>query len=123
MLLRLTLKKRFVKINKKYALRDLIKALQKFSDSENYPITFEYGLIKGVNTSKEDAKALARLLRGLKYKLNLIPINYSISRFCLPDEKEVVSFTRELEKQGLFFTIRKSRGQDIKAACGQLRSA
>lgn len=113
---------RLMPINKKYDLRELIKALQKFSDSENYPITFEYGLIRGVNTDKKDAKSLAKLLRCLKFKLNLIPINYSISRFCAPDTREVESFTKELERQGMFFTIRKSRGQDIAAACGQLKS-
>lgn len=113
---------RLMPINKTYPLRELIKVLRKFSDSDNYPVTFEYALIRGVNTGSKDAKSLAKLLKGIKCKLNLIPVNYSISRFLAPDESEIGNFEKELEKCGVFFTLRKSRGRDIAAACGQLRA-
>ncbi|UCC95752.1 MAG: 23S rRNA (adenine(2503)-C(2))-methyltransferase RlmN [Candidatus Omnitrophota bacterium] len=111
-----------VPINKKYPLQELIRAVKHFHKTQRYPVTFEYALIGGLNTKKEDALALAKLLKGLKYKINLIPLNRMNSRFQVPSGVEIRDFQRELEKRGVFSTLRKSRGQDINAACGQLRA-
>ncbi len=109
-------------INKIYPLKELIKAAKFFNQKEKYPITFEYALIRGYNTKKEDVHKLARLLKGLECKLNLIPLNCPSGQFKEPLAEETESFKQELKKTGLFFTLRKSRGQDIQAACGQLRA-
>lgn len=113
---------RLMPINKKYPIAGLIKALKTFSKAANYPVTFEYALISGVNTKKEDAVKLARLLSGLPYKINLIPLNQACLNLCSASEPETVAFKEELKKRNVFYTSRKSRGQDINAACGQLRA-
>jgi 23S rRNA (adenine2503-C2)-methyltransferase len=110
-------------VNKKYPLKELITAIKHFSRHEVYPVTFEYVLIKGFNTAKEDAIRLSQLLKGMRYKINLIPYNLSSLEFAPPLEAEIIAFTQELKEQGVFFTLRKPRGQDIGAACGQLRAS
>ncbi|MDD5194943.1 MAG: 23S rRNA (adenine(2503)-C(2))-methyltransferase RlmN [Candidatus Omnitrophica bacterium] len=110
-------------VNKTYPLSELMKAVRYFAKHERYPVTFEYVLIRGFNTSKEDALQLSRLLSGLRYKINLIPYNLSSLDFNSPDNEEISLFTGELQKRGVFFTLRKPRGQDITAACGQLRAS
>jgi len=110
-------------VNKKYPLRELMPALKAFSKKERYPVTFEYVLIKDLNTSKEDAIKLARLLSGMRGKLNLILYNASFLKYNPPPKEQIESFTAELKKRGVFFTLRKSKGQDIAAACGQLRAS
>ena len=75
-----------------------------------------------LNTSKNDARKLSRLLKGIKRKLNLIPYNNTSNASKIPTQEEIDSFKEELGKMGLFSTLRKSRGQDINAACGQLRA-
>ncbi len=109
-------------INKKYPLADLIKAAKYFRGKEKHPITFECALLSGYNTHKQDALRLAKLLKGMSYKINLIPLNYSCGSFKPASSAEVDSFRSELKRLGLFFTLRKSRGQDINAACGQLKA-
>jgi 23S rRNA (adenine2503-C2)-methyltransferase len=109
-------------INRKYPLKDLIKVLKQFSRSHRYPVMFEYVLIKGINTSRQDALKLAKLLRGMSCKLNLIPYNSSSLSHKAPSDREIEEFKQELKTRGIFFTFRRSRGQDIQAACGQLRS-
>ncbi len=109
-------------INKKYPLARLIKVAKEFWQKQKEPVTFEYILIKGLNTRKEDVQALKRILKGFGYKINLIPYNYSSPEFRPPLAEEIQRFTEELKKEGLFFTLRKPRGQDILAACGQLRA-
>jgi len=110
-------------INKKYPLADLMAALGQFYRAKKEAITFEYVLLGGINTKKQDAKKLAKLLHGIKAKINLIPYNGVHPKFISPSLKEVDSFKKELKKRGVLATLRKSRGQDIKAACGQLRAA
>ena len=86
-------------------------------------ITFEYILIKGINDSPEDAKRLAKLLKPIKAKVNLIPFNeHSKSDFKPPDSSVVLKFQKDLNKCGYSAIIRYSKGQDISAACGQLRA-
>ncbi|MBU1524482.1 MAG: 23S rRNA (adenine(2503)-C(2))-methyltransferase RlmN [Candidatus Omnitrophica bacterium] len=115
-------------INKKYPLSELIKAVKDFNKKEKRHITFEYVLVRGLNTSKVDAQKLSKLLRGVNYKINLISFNYTCARkgacfeFKVPTEAEINSFKNELKKKGVFFTLRKSKGADINAACGQLRA-
>lgn len=109
-------------VNKKYPLAELMNAIKYFARHEVYPVTFEYVLIKGFNTAKDDAVRLSKLLKGVPYKMNLIPYNLSSLKFAPPLNAEIAAFTQELKDQGVFFTLRKPRGQDIAAACGQLRA-
>ena len=108
-------------INKKYPLDALIKAVKYYIKLSRHSVSFEYILIKNMNVSKEDAVKLAKLLTGIGAKVNLIPFNSSCLKFSSPSEEEIKDFKNELKKRRLFFTSRKSRGQDINAACGQLR--
>jgi 23S rRNA (adenine2503-C2)-methyltransferase len=107
-------------INKKYPLGELIKAVKYFMEGEKLPVTFEYVLLRGINTSKDDAVKLHRLLKELDYKINLIPYNEAHDDFKPPLKEEIDSFREELKKRKMTFTSRKPRGQDINAACGQL---
>jgi len=115
------IRSKIMPINKKYPLKELIKAVKEFSLKQRYPITFEYILIKGLNTSKKEAFKLAKLLKGINCKINLIPLNPCFS-FLPPTQKEINLFKEEIKKHKLFFTLRKSRGKDINAGCGQLRA-
>lgn len=109
-------------INQKYPLEDLLDACRRFPLAPRERITFGYLLIKGVNDSDEDAKRLPELLRGMRVKINLIPYNESPDLpFERPDEDRVLAFQQTLLRKNLTATIRKSRGIDISAACGQLR--
>lgn len=109
-------------INKKYPLGKLLKSVKGFIRSSKEAVTFEYVLIKDINASQDDAKRLAKVLGPIKSKLNLILYNGSSSEFKAPEKEQVDSFKEILLKAGIFFTLRKPRGQDISAACGQLRA-
>ena len=110
-------------VNKAYPVKPLIDACKKYSQKTKRAITFEYILVKGVNASEQDASNLAKLLKGMLCKVNLIPYN-PIPEF--PHEppvySEIVAFQKTLQKKGVKATVRFSKGQDIQAACGQLRS-
>jgi len=85
-------------------------------------ITFEYVLLGGVNDSVEDAQALCRLLQGIRCKVNVIPFNpHPGSPYRRPDDAEVEKFQQYLQSQGLQINVRRPRGDDIQAACGQLQ--
>jgi len=109
-------------VNKKYPLKDLIGACRDYIQKTNRQVTFEYILIKGVNTRAEDTLNLSKLLSGLNCKINLILANpvkeYGIEP---PNKLEVLLFKDALIKKGIRVILRRSRGQDIQAACGQLR--
>ncbi len=109
-------------LNKKYPIEVLIPAIREFSKTSKVPVTFEYVLIQGINDSRDDAKKLAKLLNRVNAKANLIPYNGVSSEFRAPPQETVDIFSQELKKRSAFFTLRKSRGQDINAACGQLRA-
>lgn len=109
-------------VNKKYPLDELIPAVGEFSKNSKYPVTFEYVLIRGVNSGREDAKKLAKLLNRLNAKANLMLYNGAQLKFKAPSSEETDMFLEELKKQGAFFTLRKPRGRDINAACGQLKA-
>lgn len=117
-----TVRDKLMPVNKKYPLEELMKAVKQFTKSQKYPVTFEYTLIHNLNTSGKEALGLAKLLRTSKAKVNLIPYNGSRAEY-KPRESEVDIFKNELKKRGVFFTLRKPRGRDIKAACGQLRAS
>ena len=84
-------------------------------------ITFEYVLLAGVNDSPEDARRLAKLLAGVKSKVNLIPLNAAAGiPFERPSDEAIDRFAQILAEHGVTVSVRKSRGRDIRAACGQL---
>jgi len=112
---------RLVPVNRKYGLADLIEACKRFPVKRRDRITFEYVLLSGVNDSLEDARRLVKLLNGIRAKVNLIPLNEAPGiEFERPSEARIDAFARVLAERGLTVSVRKSRGRDIRAACGQL---
>jgi 23S rRNA (adenine2503-C2)-methyltransferase len=110
-------------INRKYPLEKLLDACAGYPLLSRRRITFEYVLIKGVNDSIKDAKRLVKLLRPIRAKINLIPFNeYEGSEFNRPEESAILNFKETLNKNNYTAIIRYSKGQDISAACGQLRA-
>lgn len=108
-------------INKRYPLETLLEACREYQMPRRRRLTFEYILIEGVNSSPKDAEKLARLLRGIRCKVNIIPFNeYPGSAFKTPAEADVEAFRNILIKHNYTAIIRSSRGSDILAACGQL---
>ena len=109
-------------VNKRWPLKELLAACKKFPMEPRRRITFEYVLLKGVNDREEDALALAKLLRGIKCKVNLIPYNPSPgSAYERPEDAVVRRFQKILFDHDYTAPVRESRGRDISAACGQLR--
>ncbi|MBI5748234.1 MAG: radical SAM protein [Nitrospinae bacterium] len=109
-------------VNKKYPIEELLKALKEYPLPPNRRITFEYVMIKGLNDSIEDAKRLSNILKNIKCKINLIPFNsFEGSDYETPDYKNVEEFQNLLISRHYTAIIRKSKGADICAACGQLR--
>ena len=119
-----SVRNRLVPINKKWNIEELIfnlKNYPKLSNSER--ITFEYVMLRNVNDSLEDAKRLAKLIKGIPAKINLIPFNpWPGSDFTASHPEEIEKFSAILRKAGYSSPVRKPRGQDILAACGQLKS-
>jgi 23S rRNA (adenine2503-C2)-methyltransferase len=110
-------------INKKYPIKVLLDACRKILLSPRQRITFEYVMLDGINDMPEDAKRLVKLLRGIPSKVNLIPFNpYEGSRFKRPSDEKVLNFQKILVNGNISAFIRKSKGQDILAACGQLKA-
>ena len=110
-----------VPINRKYGVADIIAACKRFPLKRRGRITFEYVMLAGVNDSPEDARRLAKLLSGVKSKVNLIPLNAAAGiPFERPADEVVDRFARILADHHLTVSVRKSRGRDIRAACGQL---
>lgn len=111
-----------VPINKRFPLAELLGALRKLPRiSRRHPVFFEYTLMEGVNDSVADARELLRILDGIPSKLNVIPMNPHPDAPYQPPSPEVASrFMGELVRGGMVSTLRRSRGADIDAACGQL---
>jgi 23S rRNA (adenine2503-C2)-methyltransferase len=110
-----------VPVNRKYGIADVLAACRRFPLSRRARITFEYVLLAGVNDAPDDARRLARLLTGIKAKVNLIPLNAAAGiPFERPSDEAVDRFARILADHRLVVSVRKSRGRDIRAACGQL---
>jgi 23S rRNA (adenine2503-C2)-methyltransferase len=110
-----------VPINRKYSLAQLMAACRAFPLRKRSRITFEYVLLDGVNDTVEDARRLVKLLHGIKAKVNLLPLNEAPGiPFRRPSDDRVNLFARTVAEHGVHVTVRKSRGRDIRAACGQL---
>ncbi len=110
-------------INKKYPLSQLLEACRTFTMKPRNKITFEYILMKGVNDTEADAQRLVKLLAPIKAKVNLIPFNeHEKSKFKRPSKIEISDFLQILLDQNLTAITRKSKGDDISAACGQLKA-
>src|SRR3954471_23805244 len=110
-----------VPINRKYGVAEIIEACKRFPVRKRSRITFEYVLLSGVNDSPEDARRLAKLLAVVKAKGNLTPLNAAAGiPFERPDEQAIDRFASTLAAKGVTVSVRKSRGRDIRAACGQL---
>ena len=113
---------RLVPLNRRFPLRTILDALRAQSRlTRRRPVFFEYTLVAGMNDRSEDARRLAPLLRGIPAKLNVIPMNrHADSSQGPPDDATVDRFVGEVAASGLRVTLRRSRGPDIDAACGQL---
>jgi 23S rRNA (adenine2503-C2)-methyltransferase len=110
-----------VPINRKYGLEELIEACRQFPLAKRRRITFEYVLLAGVNDTPEDARRLAKLLAGIKAKVNLLPLNVAPGiPFERPSDERVNAFAKILADRDVTVSVRRSRGRDIRAACGQL---
>jgi 23S rRNA (adenine2503-C2)-methyltransferase len=110
-----------VPINRKYGLKELLDACRRFPVKRRERITFEYVMLKGVNDTDDDARRLVRLLSGIKAKVNLLPLNEAAGiPFERPSDTRVNRFAQIVAERGVTVSVRKSRGRDIRAACGQL---
>ena len=118
------LRDELVPINKKYPIKELIRACSEYPGLSNARrITFEYVMLKGVNDSLADARALVRLLAGIPSKINLIPFNpWPGTAYECSDWETIERFADVVNKAGYASPVRTPRGRDILAACGQLRS-
>lgn len=110
-------------VNKKWNIEKLLEACRNYPLGSHRRITFEYVMLKGLNDTLEDAARLCQLIRGIPSKINLIPFNeHSGSEFKRPSDETVRVFQKYLLDRKVTATVRISRGRDILAACGQLRS-
>ncbi len=111
-----------VPINRRYRINELIAACQRYAKKrDNDPITFEYVMLDGINDGKSEARQLAKLLAAVPAKVNLIPFNpYPGSQYKCSSKQTIDQFRDILVQQGIITITRKTRGEDIDAACGQL---
>jgi 23S rRNA (adenine2503-C2)-methyltransferase len=113
---------RLMPINRSFDLATLMGAVKSYPLASRQSVFFEYVLLDGVNDSQDDARALARHLRGVRAKVNLIPFNdWETSTFRRPPLPRILAFQKVLMSAGVTTTVRWSKGEDIGAACGQLR--
>jgi len=118
-----SLRDTLVPLNRKYPLNTLVGACRAYTEKTGRRISFEYILFSGVNDSLEQAKILAELLKGMNCHVNLIPANKTDSQIYRPSSRtQILKFENELKAANIQCTLRISRGQDIDAGCGQLRS-
>ncbi|MBN4063532.1 23S rRNA (adenine(2503)-C(2))-methyltransferase RlmN [Cardiobacterium sp. AH-315-I02] len=117
------LRDELVPVNRKYPLKELMAACRRFIDKQNTRsrITFEYVMLDGINDQPEHARELIKLLKGIPVLMNLIPFNpFEGSGYSTSSKKAVLRFSEILHKAGMTTVVRKTRGEDIDAACGQL---
>ena len=119
------LRDQLVPLNKKYPISELLEACRNWPGLSNAKrITFEYVMLKDVNDSDDDARALVKLLTGIPAKINLIPFNpWPGAPYKCSDDKRMQAFADIVNKAGYASPVRRPRGRDIMAACGQLKSA
>jgi 23S rRNA (adenine2503-C2)-methyltransferase len=116
------LRSELMPINRKWNLEKLMAAAREFPLRNREKITFEYVLLNGVNDSPDQARELAELLRGVKCKVNLIALNPGPGiQFAMPEENSVAEFQKVLAGANVPTFVRRPRGRDIYAACGQLK--
>ena len=116
-------RKNLMPVAKAFSLEKLMEACDYYFEKTHRRITFEYALVKGKNASTDEARELARLLRGRNCHVNLIPVNPVTERNNVrTNEKETRDFQKALETLGINATIRRELGADINASCGQLRN-
>jgi len=116
------LRTRLMPLNRKWNLEKLMAAARDFPLRNRERITFEYVLLDGVNDAPVDAKEVAELLRGMRAKVNLIALNPGPGiGFSTPAEERVAAFQQALIREGIPAFVRRPRGRDIYAACGQLK--
>ena len=117
------LRRQLMPVDKAYPLNELMDALKEYSEGNHRRLTFEYILLKGVNDSQKDAETLAGLIRGMNAYVNLIPYNEVDEHgFRTTDERAALHFYDWIMKNGVKATLRSRHGEDIDAACGQLRA-
>ena len=117
------IRKKIMPISFKYPMNELMEAVKYYEKNAGRRVTFEYILLNGINDSKEDAKKLAKLIKGTLAYVNLIPYNsVDENKYKRSDDKSVRDFMDTLIKCGVNATIRREFGSDIDAACGQLRA-
>ncbi len=115
---------RLMPINRKHPIEQVLEACKRLERRQRTPLTIEYMLIEGVNDSLEDARRLSKISQTLEAKVNLIAFNPTPSgKFRPPSREKVLQFQAELRRHGVLAFVRRSRGQDIDAACGQLRAS
>ena len=115
-------RKSLMPIANKYSIKEVLEACRYYFDTTKRRVSFEYGLVAGVNDTKEEALKLSRLIKNMQAHVNLIPINPIKERdYKEPAHKNVLAFKQVLEKSGIQVTIRREMGRDIDGACGQLR--
>ena len=115
-------RKEIMPIANKYNIDQILEACEYYIGKTNRRITFEYALVKEVNDSKEDAKALGKLLKGMLCHVNLIPVNeIKENTYKRSSKKSIEDFSEILKSYGIEVTTRREMGSDINAACGQLR--
>jgi 23S rRNA (adenine2503-C2)-methyltransferase len=116
------LRSRLMPLNKKWNLEMLMAAAREFPLRNRERVTFEYVLLQGVNDSPENAREVVELLRGIRARVNLIALNPGPGiAFATPDANAVAAFQRILRDAGILTFVRRPRGRDIFAACGQLK--
>jgi 23S rRNA (adenine2503-C2)-methyltransferase len=116
------LRSRLMPVNRKYSLQQLMECCRSLPIPRRKRITFEYVLLDGVNDSEQDALALCELLRGMRCKVNVIPFNpHPGSKFRRPTAAAIERFQNVLHEHGVQINVRRPRGDDIQAACGQLQ--
>lgn len=117
------LRSQLMLINRAYPLPKLMEAVKYYIEKTGRRVSFEYGLFGGVNDSIEHAEKLARLVKGMKCHINLIPVNYVPERnYTRTPKEQIFLFEKTLKNHGINVTIRREQGHDIDAACGQLRA-
>jgi 23S rRNA (adenine2503-C2)-methyltransferase len=118
------LRNQIVPINKKYPLEELLAACRRYAEkTQQRKITFEYVMLKGINDSLADARALVGLIKGIPAKVNLIPFNpWPGSGYECSETAQIKRFAEIVEQAGYMSPVRTPRGKDILAACGQLKS-
>jgi len=117
------LRNQLMPVNRRHPLGDVIAAAREYAARTGRKVSFEYCLLAGVNDAPAQATALAKLVRGLPAMVNLIPYNAARGPFRRPDAAAVHAFRRELERRGAEVAVRRSFGEEVAAACGQLASS